>query len=50
MCGIFVRLARSMHFEGQAIQGLVNALTRSVLLEKSISNCKSGINGAFYSV
>lgn len=54
MCGgggdFFVRLDRSVHLEVLAKQGLENAMTRSVLLMKSISNCKSGTNGAFDSV
>lgn len=48
--GFFVKLDRSMHLEVLAKQGLENAMTRSVLLKKRISYCKSGINGAFYSV
>lgn len=48
-----VRLDRSVHLEVLGEQGLENAMTRNVLLvekKKSVSNCKSGTNGTFYSV
>lgn len=48
---VFVRLDRSVHLEVLAKQGLEKCYDSQCIVEKgAISNCKSGINGAFYSV
>lgn len=49
----FVRLDRSVHLDVGKTGFWKNAMTRSVLLKKEITHCKSGGRGgkwAFYSV